>query len=66
MSSQGVQCVFHYVPLHSSKIGKKIGRISGDMSITEDIASRLVRLPLWLGVDAKRVIECVNISILES
>ena len=36
------------------------------MSITEDIASRLVRLPLWLGVDAKRVIECVNISILES
>ena len=57
MRLKGVHCVFHYIPLHSSPIGKKIGRTSGDLSITEDISGRLVRLPLWLGIDEKKVIQ---------
>ncbi len=46
----GVHAVFHYVPLHSSKMGRKFGRVSGDLSITDDLSGRLLRLPLWLGV----------------
>ena len=64
MGTLGVHCVFHYVPLHSSKIGRKIGRVSGDLEITEDLASRLVRIPIWLGIDklkvSQRLKECVT------
>jgi dTDP-4-amino-4,6-dideoxygalactose transaminase len=57
MAKLGVHCVFHYVPLHSSPAGKKFGRASGRLKLTEDLSGRLVRLPLWLGMDAGRVIE---------
>jgi dTDP-4-amino-4,6-dideoxygalactose transaminase len=51
MKAEGVHCVFHYVPLHSAPQGRKIGRVVGDMTVTEDLADRLVRLPLWLGLE---------------
>ncbi|MGO8880044.1 MAG: DegT/DnrJ/EryC1/StrS family aminotransferase, partial [Desulfomonilaceae bacterium] len=44
---QGVMAVFHYVPLHSSPAGKKYGRMSDDLPVTDDISSRLLRLPLY-------------------
>lgn len=43
--------VFHYVPLHSSPFGSKVGRTAGDMFVTDSIADRLVRLPMWLGLE---------------
>ena len=43
--------VFHYVPLHSSPMGGKVGRADGELSCTEEYSNRLVRLPLWLGVE---------------
>ena len=64
MCLKKVNCVFHYIPLHSSIIGKKIGRDSGDMTVTEDIAERLVRLPIWLGIDSAHVSQCVNECLL--
>jgi dTDP-4-amino-4,6-dideoxygalactose transaminase len=51
MKVEGIHCVFHYVPLHSAPQGRKIGRTAGDMMVTEDVADRLVRLPLWLGLE---------------
>ena len=51
LKAGGVNPVFHYVPLHSSPAGKKYGRCSGDLSLTESLANRLLRLPLWLGID---------------
>lgn len=47
----GVSSVFHYVPLHSSPAGKQYGRGCGDMSVTDTLSERLVRLPLWLGME---------------
>lgn len=47
----GVHTVFHYVPLHNSPAGKKYGRVHGSMAITQDVSDRLVRLPMWLGVE---------------
>lgn len=51
MRDQGVNCVFHYVPLHNSPYGQKVARIHGDLTITEELADRLVRLPLWVGLN---------------
>jgi dTDP-4-amino-4,6-dideoxygalactose transaminase len=48
---QGVHTVFHYVPLHSSPAGRKFGRASGSMKVTDSVADRLVRLPLWIGLE---------------
>jgi len=47
MKQQGVNCSFHYVPLHSSPAGLKYGRVFGDMQITNNNTCNLVRLPLW-------------------
>jgi dTDP-4-amino-4,6-dideoxygalactose transaminase len=46
----GVQAVFHYVPLHSSPAGRRLGRVSGSMQRTDDVSSRLLRMPLWVGL----------------
>jgi dTDP-4-amino-4,6-dideoxygalactose transaminase len=53
MEQQGINCVFHYVPLHNSPAGAKYGRAVGDLAVTNDLAERLVRLPLWLGLDTE-------------
>lgn len=55
LKSFNIGAVFHYVPLHSSPAGKKYGRTSGDLSITNDISSRLVRLPLYAGLDDRSI-----------
>ncbi len=45
-----VSAVFHYVPLHSSPAGIRHGRVHGELTITDSISERLIRLPLWLGL----------------
>jgi dTDP-4-amino-4,6-dideoxygalactose transaminase len=47
MQAAGVQTPFHYVPLHDSPAGKQKARTSGALPVTEDISTRLVRLPLY-------------------
>jgi dTDP-4-amino-4,6-dideoxygalactose transaminase len=39
--------VFHYLPLHLSRMGEQFGGLEGDCSVTEDISDRLVRLPFY-------------------
>jgi dTDP-4-amino-4,6-dideoxygalactose transaminase len=51
---QGVNAVFHYVPLHSSPAGSRLGRASGALSVTDWVADRLVRLPLWIGLETQQ------------
>jgi len=60
MKKHGVDCVFHYIPLHNSPSGLKYGKYSGTLEITEEIANKIVRLPLWLGVDSRKVYDCIN------
>jgi dTDP-4-amino-4,6-dideoxygalactose transaminase len=50
LAAAGFHAVFHYVPLHSSPAGRRLGRVSGAMSVTDDVADRIVRLPLWVGL----------------
>lgn len=47
----GAQAVFHYVPLHSAPAGRRLGRTAGRLPVTEDIAPRLLRLPLHAAME---------------
>jgi dTDP-4-amino-4,6-dideoxygalactose transaminase len=61
MMQAGINCVFHYVPLHSAPFGAIVGRSQGTLNNTADLAERVVRLPLWLGLEEHQeyVIEAV-------
>jgi dTDP-4-amino-4,6-dideoxygalactose transaminase len=52
LRARGISAVFHYVPLHSSPAGRRFGRAAGAMHNTDQLSSRLLRLPLWLGLGA--------------
>lgn len=52
MKEHGVLCVFHYVPLHSAPAGKVHGRFHGKDEHTTFESDRLVRLPLYYGMDS--------------
>ncbi|MBV8468195.1 MAG: dTDP-4-amino-4,6-dideoxygalactose transaminase [Burkholderiales bacterium] len=47
MRQEQIGTVFHYVPLHSSPAGEQYGRAASDMAVTNSVAERLVRLPLF-------------------
>jgi dTDP-4-amino-4,6-dideoxygalactose transaminase len=54
--------VFHFVPLHSSPAGKRLGRSPGPLPVTDQASDRLLRLPLWFGMgeaDVERVVGAV-------
>jgi dTDP-4-amino-4,6-dideoxygalactose transaminase len=55
LKSRGIHSVFHYVPLHSAPAGRKFGRAAGPMTVTDDIAGRLLRLPLYYGLAEEQV-----------
>ena len=55
LKARGVHSVFHYVPLHSAPAGRKFGRAAGPMTVTDDIAARLLRLPLFYGLAEEQV-----------
>jgi len=52
MREAGIETPFHYVPLHAAPQGLKRGRAQGDLRHTVELADRLVRLPLWVGLEA--------------
>lgn len=43
----GIEASFHYLPLHTSFMGKKLGYSAGDFLVTEEVASTLIRLPIY-------------------
>ena len=46
---------FHYIPLHLSPVGKKYGYKEGDLPLTEEYSSRLIRLPLYADMSEEEV-----------
>ena len=54
LNENGVNAVFHYVPLHSAPAGRKYGRVHGTMTHTDAFADKLLRLPLWIGMDEEQ------------
>ena len=62
LSEQGMQATSHYVPLHSSPYGKKIGRSLGSMQHTNKLSKTILRLPMYVGVGkyVPKVIDSLN------
>ncbi len=50
LRDNGVQAVFHYIPLHSAPAGLKFGEFRGEDVYTTKESERLVRLPLYYGL----------------
>ena len=62
MREKGVQCVFHYIPLHTSPAGKKYGTLHGEDVYTTKESERLMRMPMFYGLsmeDVSYVTQCV-------
>ncbi|HQR24748.1 MAG TPA: dTDP-4-amino-4,6-dideoxygalactose transaminase [Steroidobacteraceae bacterium] len=55
----GIQSVFHYVPLHTSPVGRSLGGREGMLPVTEDASARLLRLPLYCDMTATEVGEVI-------
>jgi len=55
MRSADIITPFHYVPLHSAPAGHRYARTVGDLPVTNDISSRLVRLPMFHTLDSTKV-----------
>lgn len=48
-----IMAVFHYVPLHSAAAGSRFSRFHGNDKYTTRQSERLIRLPIWYGLDQK-------------
>lgn len=63
MTRQGINTVFHYIPLHGAPAAKAHARMHGSMVNTADLSQRLLRLPLWMEMqeqEVKRVVSALN------
>lgn len=63
MTIAGINCVFHYVPLHLSPAGRRYGTANQPLPVTERVASQLIRLPLWFSMTEKEVSTVVDSTV---
>jgi len=56
LKEQGVGAVFHYIPLHSAPAGKVYGEFHGEDKYTTRESERLLRLPMYYGLEQKDVV----------
>jgi dTDP-4-amino-4,6-dideoxygalactose transaminase len=59
--SRGVTALSHYEPLHNAPAGKKFGRAGSNLNVTEQVASTLLRLPLFSSLSEEAVDGVVNL-----
>lgn len=55
LEERGIGTASHYVPLHSSPMGRRLGYAPGDLPLTEGLSERLLRLPIWTGMSSSEV-----------
>jgi dTDP-4-amino-4,6-dideoxygalactose transaminase len=63
LKHQGILSVFHYVPLHSSEMGRKSAARETECLVTEDLSARLLRLPFYNDLseeEQSRVVDAVT------
>lgn len=47
LRAQGIHAVFHYTPLHSSPMGRRLTPEPPELPVTDAVSSRLLRLPMF-------------------
>jgi dTDP-4-amino-4,6-dideoxygalactose transaminase len=63
LRQHAVQAVFHYVPLHTSPMGRQLGYAPGQLPVTEALSGRLLRLPMYFELtqaDQQRVVDALE------
>lgn len=60
LKQAGILAVFHFVPLHSSPMGSRLGYRPEDLPVTEEVSSRLLRLPLYYDITEAEQLEVVS------
>ena len=55
LKENGIQSVFHYVPLHTSEAGLKFGEFRGEDRYTTADSARLLRLPMYYGLTDEEI-----------
>jgi dTDP-4-amino-4,6-dideoxygalactose transaminase len=63
LKARGILAVFHYLPLHLSPMGQKLGGRPGDCPVSETLSDRLLRLPFFNSLDPTsqgRVIDAIR------
>jgi dTDP-4-amino-4,6-dideoxygalactose transaminase len=55
LCDKGIQAVIHYVPLHSSPVGRSLGYSENDLPNTLNYSRSLLRLPLHYKIDSEDV-----------
>jgi len=66
LKEAGIHAVFHYVPLHTSPMGLKLGYRPGDLPRTESLSERVIRLPLFFDLsvgEAESIVSAVKREI---
>jgi len=53
LKAEGIQSVFHYLPLHQSEMGERLGAKPEDCPVTTDVSDRLLRLPFFNAMTAQ-------------
>ena len=56
LKENGISSVFHYIPLHGAPAGQKFGRFHGEDKYTTKESERLLRLPLYYGLEKEKVL----------
>ena len=60
LKARGILAVFHYQPLHLSPMGRKLGGQPGDCPVAEEVSERLMRLPMYVGLDDQEQDEVIT------
>lgn len=55
LKNNDICAVFHYIPLHSAPAGRRFGRFNGKDIYTTRESERLLRLPMYYGLQSKDV-----------
>jgi dTDP-4-amino-4,6-dideoxygalactose transaminase len=60
LNSRGIGAVFHYVPLHSSPMGRKLRCDARELPVTDSVSARLIRLPFYYTITQDEQAEVVR------
>jgi dTDP-4-amino-4,6-dideoxygalactose transaminase len=59
LKEKNIYAYIGYLPLHSSPMGQRFGYQADDLPVTEDLASRIVRLPFYSDLQADSLEYCI-------
>jgi dTDP-4-amino-4,6-dideoxygalactose transaminase len=63
LNKEGVNSVFHYIPLHSSPMGRVYRKLKTRLPVTDQIADHIVRLPCYYGIKTSELHKVVQTII---